>query len=168
MWKSKVYGAFIVASSSTPSTRRLLDGVVVLVPHRSTEPGRPRRRLDFHTVHDHTVLRIDVELPLISIRIPADRQVPSADRFAVARAHVGAEGLVGGVRVRPPQEHLRVRDVQVDVRQPVWKSTSVYSFLGDDVAALAPSSGEEPASPRHRAGGASMAWKLTGISTNAP
>ena len=37
------------------------------------------------------------------------------------------------------------------------------SFLGDDVAVLARSSGEEPASPRHRAGVASMAWR-----TNAP
>ena len=27
-----------------PSTRRLLDSVVVLVPHRSTEPARPRHR----------------------------------------------------------------------------------------------------------------------------
>ena len=34
----------IAASSSTPSTRRLLDSVVVLVPHRSTEPARPRHR----------------------------------------------------------------------------------------------------------------------------
>ena len=43
------------------------------------------------------------------------------------------------------------------------------SILGDDAAVLAPSSGEEPASPRHRAGGASMAWRLTGrISTSAP
>ena len=33
------------------------------------------------------------------------------------------------------------------------------SFLGDDAAILARSSGEEPASPRHRAGGASMAWR---------
>ena len=40
----------------------------------------------------------------------------------------------------------------------VWKSTSASgAFLGDDVVALAPSSGEEPASPRHRAGVASMA-----------
>jgi hypothetical protein len=31
------------------------------------------------------------------------------------------------------------------------------SFLGDDATVLAPSSGEEPASPRHRAGVASMA-----------
>ena len=43
------------------------------------------------------------------------------------------------------------------------------SFLGDDVAALAPSSGEESASPRHRAGVASMAWRTTRrFSTNTP
>ena len=42
VWKSKFYGAF--ASSSTPSTRRLLDGVAIPVPRRSTEPGRPRHR----------------------------------------------------------------------------------------------------------------------------
>jgi len=51
---------------------------------------------------------------------------------------------------------------------PVWKSTSgsgaqffTKSFLGDDAADLAGSSGEEPASPRHRAGVTSMAWKTT-------
>ena len=33
------------------------------------------------------------------------------------------------------------------------------SFLGDDAPVLALSSGEEPASPRHRAGVASMAWR---------
>ena len=32
---------------------------------------------------------------------------------------------------------------------------------GDDAALLGRSSGEEPASPRHRAGGASMAWRTT-------
>ena len=43
------------------------------------------------------------------------------------------------------------------------------SFLGDDAAVLALSSGEEPASPRHRAGVASMAWRTTRrSSTNAP
>ena len=43
------------------------------------------------------------------------------------------------------------------------------SFLGDDVVALAPASGEESASPRHRAGVASMAWRTTRrFSTNAP
>ena len=43
------------------------------------------------------------------------------------------------------------------------------SFLGDDAAVLARSSGEEPASPRHRAGVASMAWRTTRrFITNAP
>ena len=44
----------------------------------------------------------------------------------------------------------------------------VRSFLGDDAVVLALSSGEEPASPRHRAGVASMAWRTTRrFSTNA-
>ena len=38
-----------------------------------------------------------------------------------------------------------------------------------DAAVLAPSSGDEPASPRHRAGVTSMAWRTTRrFSTNAP
>ena len=44
---------------------------------------------------------------------------------------------------------------------PVWKLTSAPGALGDDAAVLARSSGEEPASPRHRAGVASMAWRTT-------
>ena len=36
VWKSKFYDA--------SSTRHLLDGVAMPVPHRSTEPGRPRHR----------------------------------------------------------------------------------------------------------------------------
>ena len=40
VWKSQIYGAL----TSTPSTRRLLDGVVMPVPHRSTEPARGTRR----------------------------------------------------------------------------------------------------------------------------
>ena len=41
----------IAASSSTPSTRRLLDGVAVWVSHPSTEPARPRRRREMHPTH---------------------------------------------------------------------------------------------------------------------
>ena len=41
------------------------------------------------------------------------------------------------------------------------------SFHKQDAAVLAPSSGEEPASPRHRAGGASMAWKWPAHSGNS-
>ena len=36
--------ACVEIMTSTPSTRRLLDGVAVSIPHRSTEPGRPRHR----------------------------------------------------------------------------------------------------------------------------
>ena len=53
--------------------------------------------------------------------------------------------------------------LRTDASLPVWKSISASgaSFLGDDVAVLARSSGEEPASPRHRAGVASMAWRTS-------
>ena len=39
------------ASTSTPSTRRLLDGVAMSVPHRSTEPARPRHRREMNATH---------------------------------------------------------------------------------------------------------------------
>ena len=60
--------------------------------------------------------------------------------------------------------HVRVVGCCVEINQCVG-----CSFLGDDAAVLAPSSGEEPASLRHRAGVASMAWRTTRrFSTNAP
>ena len=49
----------------------------------------------------------------------------------------------------------------VEINQCVGCTRQFFtkSFLGDDVAVLARSSGEELASPRHRAGVASMAWR---------
>ena len=58
----------------------------------------------------------------------------------------------------------------VEINQCVGCTRQFFtkSFLSDDAAVLAPSSDEEPASPRHRAGGASMAWRTTRrFSTNA-
>ena len=49
----KFYGAF-VALCSTPSTRCLLDGVAMPVPHRSTEPARPRRLREMTSCTRHT------------------------------------------------------------------------------------------------------------------
>ena len=51
----------------------------------------------------------------------------------------------------------------VEINQCVGCTRQLFtkSFLGDDTAVLARSSGEEPASPRHRAGVASMAWRTT-------
>ena len=59
----------------------------------------------------------------------------------------------------------------VEINQCVGCTRQFFtkSFLGDDAAVMARSSGEEPASPRHRAGVASMAWRTTRcFSTNAP
>ena len=49
----------------------------------------------------------------------------------------------------------------VEINQCVGCTRQFFtkSFLGDDAAVLARSSGEEPASPRHRSGVASMAWR---------
>ena len=71
---------------------------------------------------------------------------------------------------------LRLEDVSrveacVEITQCVGCTRLFFtkSFLGDDAAVLAPSSDEEPAPPRYRAGVASMAWRTTRIfSTKAP
>ena len=51
----------------------------------------------------------------------------------------------------------------VEINQCVGCTRQFFTkpFLGDDAAVLAPSSGGEPASPGHRAGVASMAWRTT-------
>ena len=51
----------------------------------------------------------------------------------------------------------------VEINQCVGCTRQFFtkSFLGDDAADLARSSGEEPASPRRRAGVVSMAWRST-------
>ena len=51
----------------------------------------------------------------------------------------------------------------VEINQCVGGTRQFFtkSFLGDDAAVLARSSSEEPASPRHRARVASMAWRST-------
>ena len=59
----------------------------------------------------------------------------------------------------------------VEINQCVGCTRQFFtkSPRGDGAAVLARSSGEEPASPRHRAGVASMAWRTTRrFSTNAP
>ena len=83
---------------------------------------------------------------------------------------VRTRGRLGHVR---PARGLLVRagpGVRIRVHDPFasWYERAVdacveinQSFFGDDAADLAPSSGEEPASPRHRAGIASMAGRTT-------
>ena len=59
----------------------------------------------------------------------------------------------------------------VEINQCVGCTREFFtkSFLGDDACVLVRSSGEDPASPRHRAGVASMAWRpMRRFRTNAP
>ena len=91
-----------------------------------------------------------------------------------ATVEVVVEGLVvvsgKGSRiptVRVRRVNLRARAtwsaavacISVEINQCVGCTRQFFtkSFLGDDAGVLAPSSGEEPASPRHRAGAASIA-----------
>ena len=77
----------------------------------------------------------------------------------------GRQAVDGHVHNSPPARDL------CGINQCIGCTRQFYtkSFLGDDAAVLARSSGEEPASPRHRAGVASMAWRTTRrFSTNAP
>ena len=64
-----------------------------------------------------------------------------------------------------PDQRVASAGTCVEINQCVGCHRQFFtkSFLGDGAAVLARSSGEEPASPRHRAGVASMAWR-----TNAP
>jgi hypothetical protein len=76
------------------------------------------------------------------------------------------EGRTGAPLVDANMRELRATGF---MSNPAWTSISVSGALGDDAAVLAPSSGEEPALPRHRASAASMAWRSTRrFRTNAP
>ena len=75
--------------------------------------------------------------------------------------------------LRRPEQRRGRRGVHdgVEINQCAGCTRQFFnkSFHGDDAAVPAPSSGEEPASPRHRAGVASMAWRSTRrFSANAP
>ena len=63
----------------------------------------------------------------------------------------------------PDQAYQRSVVSCVKINQCVGCTRQFFtkSFLGDDPAVLARSSCDEPASPRHRAGVASMAWRTT-------
>ena len=50
---------------------------------------------------------------------------------------------------------------EYDYKSSLCANQPVCRVHDDDAAVLVPSSGEEPTSPRHRAGVASMAWRTT-------
>ena len=63
----------------------------------------------------------------------------------------------------PDQDYNTNVKICVEINQCVGCTRQFFtkSFLGDGVAVPAPSSGDKPAPPRHRAGVASMAWRTT-------
>ena len=84
------------------------------------------------------------------------------DERAVNLISTQVAGLLGNADVNDDglTTLAELDDFLRDTYRAVWKSTSASGH---------PSSGEEPTSPRHRAGVASMAWRSTRRSrTNAP
>ena len=83
-------------------------------------------------------------------------------QISVARRRQMLDALMGPGSPTSPGKREKL-----DQLRAVWKSASesraryffTKSFLDDDAAVLAPSSGEEPAPPCHRTGVASMAWR---------
>ena len=108
--------------------------------------------------------RLDPALPAL-VRPHVDG--PRAENVPIAAAR--APG-----RLRERQPALEAREaarllwprhvdgcVEINLCVGCTRQFFTKSFLGDDAADLARSSGEEPASPRHRAGVASMASRTT-------
>ena len=107
------------------------------------------------------------------------RRAPAQSMIELAQRRLEALEDQHGVELR---EHrlcaLRVGEGDVarfrtcvEINQCVGCTRQFFikSFLGDDAAVPAPSSGGESAPPRYRAGVASMAWRTTRrFSTNAP
>ena len=91
VWKSKFYGAF--ASTSTPSTRRLLDGVAVPVRHRSTEPARPRHRRETFDLMKNC--RVHPTHWLISTQVDGQRKRAASPLRVQGRAARGEKGVRG-------------------------------------------------------------------------
>ena len=105
----------------------------------------------------------------------ARHEAPRREALAPLAEHPGSDRRVSWSPGAADVESENEDDVAwscVEINQCVDRCTRKFftkSFLGDDAAVLVRSSGEEPASPRHRAGVASMAWRTTRrFSTNAP
>ena len=177
------------AGEGTAHARRVTTVAVYLEDHGddtgglSVAPGSHKNA----SVHGATVARLDpwspahrpeAETPFDLIRSGAGDAVVFDSRLV----HRGPRDDVADFRRELSRSRRTVATFSFGrnnaVSEAVWKSTSASgapdnsslpkSFLGDGAAALARSSGEGPASPRYRAGVASMAWRTTRrFSTNA-
>ena len=87
-----------------------------------------------------------LRLPTICVRAGAPNAATTGCFSSVVR-----ETLAGRDTVLP---------IASDVLHAVSSCVEINQCVGHDVAALVPLSGDEPASPHHRAGVASMAWRV--------
>ena len=101
-------------------------------------------------------------------RVHAEEEGAAADLTAAEEVVVALEAEAPLRTVQKPRYGATMR-AKVAACVEINKCVGcMRSFLGDDAAVLARSSGEELASLRHRAGVASMAWRPTRrVSTNA-
>ena len=135
---------------------------------RRTREALPNRSLLRPAARLHAELRdLGAERPDLRVRVVPGRRRRRRTSLGLHRRE--EEDLPNRVLVR--EEHRQSINTCVEINQCVGRTRQFFtkSFLGDGVAALDPSIGEEPALPRHRAGGASMAWRTTRrFSTNVP
>jgi len=169
----------------TPSTRRAFRSCVCAMAWRfhaidATLSPWPRR-LDGVEAHEgpRNISQDNLTHWLISTQARGPRAAPDA-RARVPPARPGRRREADDEPLRhvrpahaavPRRRHHHGAGACVEINQCDGCTRQLFtkSFLGDGVAALAPSSGEEPTWPRHRAGVASMSWRATRwFSTNAP
>ena len=143
-------------------------------PYAHNEPPRPR------TVRREKLLGTEEATHWLADVAASSRPYHPRFRFEHRTRFSGIVNAAARYKVRMDARDAKYKEALaefrevnpcVEINQCVGCTRQFYtkSFLGDDAADLAPSSGEEPASPRHRAGVASMAWRSTRrVSTNAP
>ncbi len=102
--------------------------------------------------------RVDADFPASSVRVNRRRVDADVAHLNYRRRRQLPPAIVNHIydALPEPSRAAATVDVCVEINQCVG-----CSFPGDGVAALVPSSGEQPTSQRHRAGVASMAWRST-------
>ena len=119
--------------------------------------GRRRRR----TKRTPAPVALNAPTPSPTPRPTPRPTVDAATRKAAATRRCAASARRPTVDAGALDVLLVVPCVEINQRVGCTRQFCTKSFLGDDASVLAPSSGEEPASPRHRVGAASMAWRTT-------
>ena len=151
--------ALIRCRNKSPTTR---SGLSMNTRTRETGPGSTRAPSRPPTTASRAFTGTYIEAGRAT-NLGIDLRTRARPRYTGATTPRPKQGRAGRRPTAPRQACVKINQCVGCTRQFFTKSS------GDDAAVLVPSSGEEPASPRHRAGGASMAWRTTRrFSTNVP